>query len=182
MPTNMYGPNDTTTWNCRIPARVDPQIPRAKVAHAQTAVCWGQRLALREFLYSDIWPCLRVLMQNYSEEQFINVGYGSDIPIGTWPGSCNASSVYRRSLGQPTGWDPAKMMDSSRLFALGWKPQVDPGKLVFASPTEIFLKDSPLQKRMFNCGCRIAQAGGAATKRTADVPRPQRVGRPRRFE
>ena len=66
-------------------------------------------------------------MRNYSEEQFINVGSGSEITIR------ELSELVKRIVGF-TGeivWDetkpngtPRKLMDSSRLFALGWKPQV----------------------------------------------------------
>jgi len=84
---------------------------------------------LREFLYADdlAGACV-FLMENYSEEQFINVGSGSEITIR------ELSELVKRIVGF-TGeivWDsskpdgtPRKLMDSSRLFALGWKPQVD---------------------------------------------------------
>jgi GDP-L-fucose synthase len=66
-------------------------------------------------------------MQNYSDEQFINVGSGSEITIK------NLAETVRRIVGfegrlvwdasKPDG-TPRKLMDSGRLFALGWKPQV----------------------------------------------------------
>jgi GDP-L-fucose synthase len=67
-------------------------------------------------------------MQHYSEEQFINVGSGSEITIR------ELSELVKRTVGfsGEIVWDkskpdgtPRKLMDSSRLFALGWKPQVD---------------------------------------------------------
>jgi GDP-L-fucose synthase len=67
-------------------------------------------------------------MQKYSEEQFINVGSGREITIR------QLAELVRRVVGY-TGeivWDtskpdgtPRKLMDSSRLFAMGWRPQVD---------------------------------------------------------
>ena len=68
------------------------------------------------------------LMENYSEEQFINIGYGSDVSIREL-----AETIKRVvGFGGRIIWDtskpdgaPRKLMDSSRLFALGWKPTVD---------------------------------------------------------
>ena len=67
-------------------------------------------------------------MEHYSEEQFINVGYGSDVTIR------ELAETLKRIIGfqgeivwdttQPDG-TPRKLMDSSRLLALGWKPQVN---------------------------------------------------------
>lgn len=130
MPTNMYGPNDNYDLELShvLPALIR-KFHEAKVAHAQSVVCWGSGSPMREFLYSDdLARACVFLMQNYTEEQFINVGYGSDIPIR------DLAHLVQRIVGF-TGdiqWDktkpdgtPRKLMDSSRLFALGWKPQID---------------------------------------------------------
>ncbi len=67
-------------------------------------------------------------MQHYHEEQFINIGCGSEITIK------NLAATIARIVGyqEKIVWDtskpdgtPRKLMDSSRLFALGWKPRVD---------------------------------------------------------
>ena len=100
----------------------------AKVSAAKEVVCWGTGTPLREFLFADdLGRACLFLMQNYSEEQFINVGYGDDVTI------CELAETVKRIVGF-TGeitWDkskpdgtPRKLMDSSRLLALGWKPQV----------------------------------------------------------
>ena len=129
MPTNMYGPNDNYDLQT---SHVLPALIRkfhdAKQAAAATVTCWGTGTPLREFLYADDLASACVfLMRNYSEEQFINVGSGSEITIR------ELSELVKRIVGF-TGeivWDetkpngtPRKLMDSSRLFALGWKPQV----------------------------------------------------------
>jgi len=130
MPTNMYGPNDNYDLQS---SHVLPALIRkfhdAKTSAAATVTCWGTGTPLREFLYADdlAGACV-FLMQNYSEEQFINVGSGSEITIR------DLSELVKRVVGF-TGeivWDetkpdgtPRKLMDSSRLFALGWKPQID---------------------------------------------------------
>jgi GDP-L-fucose synthase len=130
MPTNMYGPNDNYDLQT---SHVLPALIRkfhdAKTSSAATVTCWGTGTPLREFLYADDLASACVfLMQHYREEQFINVGSGSEITIR------DLSELVKRVVGF-TGaivWDstkpngtPRKLMDSSRLFALGWKPKVD---------------------------------------------------------
>jgi GDP-L-fucose synthase len=67
-------------------------------------------------------------MQDYGEEQFINVGFGSDISIRELADLIKAVVGYEGKIAwdtsKPDG-TPRKLMDSSRIFALGWKPQVD---------------------------------------------------------
>jgi GDP-L-fucose synthase len=130
MPTNLYGPNDN--YDLQL-SHVLPALLRkfheAKVSGAAEVVCWGTGSPLREFLYADdLARACVFLMQNYSEEQFINVGSGSEIAIK------NLAETIHRIVGFEgrVVWDkskpdgtPRKLMDSSRLFALGWKPQVD---------------------------------------------------------
>jgi len=130
MPTNMYGPNDNFDLQSShvLPALIR-KFHEAKVSSAITVTCWGTGTPLREFLYADdlARACL-FLLENYNEEQFINIGYGSDVTIKQL-----AETVQRVvGFGGKIVWDtskpdgtPRKLMDSSRLFALGWKPQVE---------------------------------------------------------
>jgi GDP-L-fucose synthase len=130
MPTNMYGPNDNYDLQSShvLPALIR-KFHEAKTSGARTVTCWGTGAPLREFLYSDdLGRACVFLMQNYSEEQFINVGFGSDVTIR------DLARTVAKVIGF-TGeivWDtnkpdgtPRKLMDSSRLLALGWKPQVN---------------------------------------------------------
>ena len=130
MPANMYGPNDNYDLQT---SHVLPALIRkfhdAKTSSAATVTCWGTGAPLREFLYADDLASACVfLMQNYSEEQFINVGSGSEITIR------ELSEMVKRIIGfrGEIVWDeskpdgtPRKLMDSSRLFSLGWKPKVN---------------------------------------------------------
>ena len=130
MPTNMYGPNDDyDLQNSHVLPALIRKFHEAKAAKAPTVTCWGTGAPLREFLYADdLARACVFLMKNYSEHQFINVGSGSDVSIR------ELAETVQRIIGF-TGeivWDrskpdgtPRKLMDSSRLFALGWKPQVD---------------------------------------------------------
>ncbi len=130
MPTNMYGPNDNYDLQTShvLPALVR-KFHEARQTGATTLTCWGTGTPAREFLYADDLASACVfLMQKYSEEQFINVGSGSEIRIR------QLAELIQRVVGY-TGeivWDkskpdgtPRKLMDSSRLFAMGWRPQVD---------------------------------------------------------
>src|SRR5438309_2977268 len=83
MPTNMYGPNDNYDLETShvLPALIR-KFHEAKASKAACVVCWGTGSPRREFLYADdLARACVFLMHNYSEEQFINVGYGNDITI-----------------------------------------------------------------------------------------------------
>ena len=130
MPTNLYGPNDNYDLQAShvLPALIR-KFHEAKAAQAATVTCWGTGTPRREFLYSDdLARACVFLMRNYSEEQIINIGFGSDVTIQ------QLAELIQRIVGfeGKIVWDqskpdgtPRKLMDSSRLFALGWKPQVD---------------------------------------------------------
>ena len=101
----------------------------AKQTSAATVTCWGTGAPLREFLYADdLGDACVFLMENYSEEQFINAGSGVEISIR------ELSELIRRIIGfsGEIVWDPSKpdgtprkLMDNSRLLALGWRPKMD---------------------------------------------------------
>jgi GDP-L-fucose synthase len=130
MPTNLYGPNDN--YDLRqshvLPALIR-KFHEAKTAGAASVTCWGTGTPRREFLYADdLAEACVFLMEHYSEEQFINIGFGSDLDIKT------LAELVRRVIGfqGQIVWDaskpdgtPRKWMDSSRLLALGWKPRVE---------------------------------------------------------
>jgi GDP-L-fucose synthase len=130
MPTNTYGLNDNFDLNSShvLPALIR-KFHEAKVNQSPTVTCWGTGAALREFLFADdLARACVFLMENYSEEQFINIGYGSDVTIR------QLAETVQRVIGFPGKiiWDtakpdgtPRKLIDSARLFALGWRPQVD---------------------------------------------------------
>jgi len=130
MPTNIYGPYDNyDLQNSHVLPALIRKFHEAKVAKAPRVVCWGTGKPSREFLHADdlARACI-FLMQHYSEEQFINVGYGSDISIKELAEMIKGLVAFKGEIE----WDASKpdgtlrkLMDSSRLFALGWKPQID---------------------------------------------------------
>jgi GDP-L-fucose synthase len=130
MPTNLYGPNDNYDLESShvVPALIR-KFHEAKAAKAGEVICWGTGSPMREFLHvDDLARACLLLMQRYSEAQFINVGSGSEVSIR------ELSELVGRVIGfegeiiwdttKPDG-TPRKLMDNSRLQALGWKPQID---------------------------------------------------------
>lgn len=130
MPTNMYGPNDNydPQQSHVLPALIR-RFHEAKVRGDRQVVCWGSGSPRREFLHSDdLGRACVFLMRNYSDDTFVNVGCGEDLTIK------ELSALVARVVGfsGEIGWDttkpdgtPRKLMDCSRLFALGWKPEME---------------------------------------------------------
>lgn len=129
MPANVYGPNDNyDLQNSHVLPALIRKFHEAKVAPASHVTCWGSGSPLREFLYADDLASACVfLMRNYTEEPFINVGFGRDISIQQLAETVRSVVGYQGEIhwdtSKPDG-TPRKLMDSSRLFALGWKPKV----------------------------------------------------------
>jgi GDP-L-fucose synthase len=130
MPTNMYGPNDNyDLQNSHVLPALIRKFHEAKTSSAPQVTCWGTGAPLREFLYADdLGRACVFLMRNYSDEQFVNVGFGSDVSIRELANIVAAVVKYDGEIlwdtSKPDG-TPRKLMDSSRLRALGWAPQVD---------------------------------------------------------
>ncbi|HOS75442.1 MAG TPA: GDP-L-fucose synthase [Verrucomicrobiota bacterium] len=130
MPTNMYGPNDNyDPQNSHVLPALIRRFHEARQANAPTVTCWGTGSPFREFLYADdlARACI-FLLEHYSEEQFINVGSGTEVSVRELTETVGRVIGYAGQVvwdsSKPDGM-PRKLMDSSRLFALGWKPQVD---------------------------------------------------------
>ena len=129
MPTNLYGINDNydLATSHALPALIR-KFHEAKIADAPTMTCWGTGTPKREFLYADdlARACI-FLMQNYSEEQFINVGSGHEVTIRELAVMTKAIVRFKGEIvwdaSKPDG-TPRKLLDCSKLFALGWKPQI----------------------------------------------------------
>lgn len=129
MPTNMYGPNDNYhPENSHVLPALIRKFHEAKTQNLASVSVWGDGSPLREFLYADdLADALLYLMLNYNEKMFVNVGFGEDISIGNLAKLIKDVVGYEGNIvfdtGKPNG-TPRKLMDSSRLFSLGWKPSV----------------------------------------------------------
>lgn len=129
MPTNLYGPGDNFDL---MTSHVLPAMLRkmhdAKIARAKEVVIWGTGSPLREFLHvDDCADALVLLMRHYSDARHINVGSGQETNILALAELVAEVVGFEgrivRDLTKPDG-TPRKLMDSSRLAALGWKPKV----------------------------------------------------------
>jgi GDP-L-fucose synthase len=129
MPTNMYGPNDNYhPENSHVLPALIRKFHEATEQNLAAVTVWGDGSPLREFLYADdLANALLFLMQHYNEKPFVNVGYGEDISIGDLALLIKEIVGYEGDIvfdtSKPNG-TPRKLMDSDRLFSLGWKPAV----------------------------------------------------------
>lgn len=125
LPTNLYGPGDTYDPDTShvLPALIR-KFHEAKIAGASEVEIWGSGTPRREFMHcDDLANALIFLLKEYSGYEHINVGAGSDVTICELAETiaqvvgCNANLVFDAT--KPDG-PPRKLMDSSRLAALGW--------------------------------------------------------------
>ena len=125
MPTNLYGPGDRYDLeNGHVVAALIMKIHAAKFANAQTVMLWGTGTPLREFLYTeDLADGLVFLMKHYSGEGHLNLGTGKEHTIRQLAEAIAAAAgwtgTFTFDTAKPDGM-PRKMMDVSRLAALGW--------------------------------------------------------------
>jgi GDP-L-fucose synthase len=128
-PTNLYGSHDTydLTQGHVIPALL-ARAHHAKVTKAAELVIWGTGKPKREFLHvDDLADALVFLLQNYSGEQPINIGWGEDLAIAELATLIAEVVGFNGSLrydtAKPDG-TPQKVLDVSRLRAMGWQPKI----------------------------------------------------------
>lgn len=129
MPTNLYGYNDNYhPQNSHVLPALIRKFHEAKVSNLKEVEIWGSGKPLREFLFvDDLADAALMLMQNYSEKQFLNVGCGEDITIANLALLVKEIIDFSGSLffnaDKPDG-TPRKLMDVSKIFNLGWKPKI----------------------------------------------------------
>src|SRR6185437_1487824 len=128
MPTNLYGTGDNYhPENSHVPAALLRRFHEAKMANSPTVSVWGTGTPLREFLnVNDMADACIFLLKKYSDMPPINVGSGEEISIGTFASTVAEIVGYKGSLvfdrTKPDG-TPRKLLDSSRIRALGWRPK-----------------------------------------------------------
>lgn len=130
MPTNLYGPNDNYDLNKShvLPAMIR-KFHEAKEENKPFVELWGTGSPLREFLHADdLADACYFLMQNYSEPGFLNIGVGSDVTIKSLAELIQGVVGYEGDIhwntDKPDG-TPRKLMDVSKLHALGWKHKTE---------------------------------------------------------
>jgi len=126
MPTNLFGPGDRyDAEGGHVVAAMIMKIHAAKRANSPTVEIWGTGTPKREFLFSeDLADACVFVMKNYSDEPFLNVGTGVDITIlqlaQTVAKIVGWNGTFTFNTSKPDG-TPRKIMDVSRLAALGWR-------------------------------------------------------------
>ncbi|UYO93986.1 GDP-L-fucose synthase [Pollutimonas sp. M17] len=138
MPTNLYGPNDNYhPENSHVIPGLIRRFHEAKVNQDQRVTIWGTGSPRREFLYVDdmaaacihIMSLEKTLYDQHTQHMIshINVGYGQDITISDLAKIIREITGYQGEItfdpSKPDG-APRKLMDSSRLNALGWQANI----------------------------------------------------------
>ncbi|MFZ4478911.1 MAG: GDP-L-fucose synthase [Rhodoferax sp.] len=138
MPTNLYGPGDNYhPENSHVIPALIRRFHQAKVAQAPGVTIWGTGTPRREFLYVDDMAAASVFVMNLPKTTYdgqtqpmqsqINVGFGQDITIAEVAQAVGQAVGYQGTINfdpsKPDG-SPRKLMDSSRLNALGWQARV----------------------------------------------------------
>ncbi|MDF2478493.1 MAG: GDP-fucose synthetase [Sphingobacterium sp.] len=130
MPTNLYGINDNYhPQNSHVLPALIRRFHEAKVNNLDEVVIWGTGTPLREFLFSDdLADACVFLMNNYDEKQFVNIGIGEDLSIKDLAELIKEVIGYEGNISfdssKPDG-TPRKLMDVSKLHALGWKHKIN---------------------------------------------------------
>jgi len=129
MPCNLYGVNDNfhPTNSHVLPALIR-RFHEAKMNNLNEVVCWGDGSARREFMNSDdvVDACL-FLMNEYSSDEIINIGFGTDYSIKDIVETIKYIVGYTGNIiwdtSKPNG-TPKRLLDNSKLKNLGWNPKV----------------------------------------------------------
>ncbi|HEY6451940.1 MAG TPA: GDP-L-fucose synthase, partial [Steroidobacteraceae bacterium] len=129
MPTNLYGPGDNfhPRYSHVLPALM-LKCHQAKLSGADAMEVWGTGAPRREFLHvDDLAAACLFLMQHYAREDPVNVGWGEDVSVAELArliaDIVGFNGAIRFDPSKPDG-TPRKLLDSSRLSALGWRPTI----------------------------------------------------------
>lgn len=140
MPTNLYGPGDKFDLQTShvLPALIR-KFHEAKVAGSDSVSVWGTGAPRREFLHSDDMADSVVFLANLSDKQFdstlsgqpqpplINIGCGEDLTIQELAELVKLAVKFDGRIewdaSKPDG-TPRKLLDSTRIMALGWRPRI----------------------------------------------------------
>ena len=130
MPTNLYGPGDNFS---ELDSHVIPglifRMHKAKIDNQDNFNIWGTGKPLREFLHvDDLSKAVEFLINNRPQNSLLNVGSGNEISISDLAEKIKDAIEFKGNLvfdsSMPDG-NPRKLLDSSKLFKLGWKPSIN---------------------------------------------------------
>jgi GDP-L-fucose synthase len=128
-PTNLFGIGDNFDYETsHMPAALIRKMHDAKTNGDEEAVIWGTGTPRREIMYvDDMANACIFLMQNYSGEDFVNIGVGDDISIKDFAEMIaevvGFEGRFNYDTSKPDG-TPRKLVDVTRLTGLGWTSQI----------------------------------------------------------
>lgn len=125
MPTNLYGPCDNySLTNSHVLPAIIRKMHEAKIANTNSVAIWGSGDPRREFLYvDDLAEACVFLMQNFNQEQIVNVGVGKDISIRELAEKIKVVVGFKGGLNfdiSKSDGTPRKLLDTTKLHNLGW--------------------------------------------------------------
>jgi GDP-L-fucose synthase len=129
MPTNLYGPGDNfDLQNSHVLPALIRRFHEATLRGDATMSIWGTGTPRREFLHvEDMADAVVYLLKTYDAEPIVNLGWGEDVTIKELAEMVAAATGFKGTLmfdpSKPDG-TPRKLLDTSRLTSLGWKPKI----------------------------------------------------------
>ena len=145
MPTNLYGPDDNfSEKDSHVIPGLIYRMHNAKINKEDKFSIWGSGKPLREFLYvDDLSHAVEHFIDKNNNEELLNIGSGEEVSIDYLAKLIkeiiNYEGELTYDLSMPDG-NPRKLIDSSKIRSLGWKPKIDLKKGIELS-YESFLKN-----------------------------------------
>jgi GDP-L-fucose synthase len=130
MPCNIYGENDNfNLMNSHVVPALVRKFSDAIDFNHEFVEVWGSGNAFREFMHvDDLASAIIFLLKSDFQDNLINIGVGYDITIRDLVNKIAFLSGYNKEINYnhdlPDG-TPKKLLDSSKMFSLGWRPQID---------------------------------------------------------
>jgi GDP-L-fucose synthase len=145
MPTNLYGTNDNYhPENAHVLPALIRRIILAKKNNEPTVVIWGSGTPRREFMHvDDLADACYFLIQNYNEAGLVNVGWGEDVSIKELATLIATEVGYTGTFEFDTtksDGTPRKLMDTTKLTNLGWKPIIHLNEGITRTISEVYKK------------------------------------------
>ena len=130
MPTNLYGINDNYDLENShvLPAMIRKFHEAALLRHGKVTL-WGDGSPMREFLHvDDLAEACYVCMNDYDDEEHINIGTGEDVTIKELAETVAKVVDYRNTIewdtSKPNG-TPRKVLNVDKIKSLGWEPKIN---------------------------------------------------------
>lgn len=129
MPTNLYGPNDNfSDKESHVIPGLMSRMHNSKVNNKSQFEVWGTGKPLREFLYvDDLANAISFIIENEINDDLLNIGSNEEISIKELVQNLIEVVDYKGELSFNTDYpdgNPRKLLDSSKIFSYGWKPNI----------------------------------------------------------